>query len=90
LGLRRTSIPSDLHGFLIIQKSKSSLRISIDCLISSHLFQSFPQGSHILHSFRTAKPQFSVAAQNEMRESSFTASVKVALPVIVQGWFCGD
>jgi hypothetical protein len=58
--------------------------------ISPHFFLAFPQRSFIVHSFRTARPQFSVAAQSEMRESSFTASVKVALPVIVQGWFCGD
>jgi hypothetical protein len=61
-----------------------------DRRIFSHFFLVFPQGSLIVHSFRTVRPRFFVAAQNEMRESAFTASVKVALPVIVQGWFCGD
>jgi hypothetical protein len=92
-GQPRTSL---LHGFtricadLLLALQGQHPNSSVDDLIFSRFFLAFPQGSFIVHSFRTARPQFSVAAQSEMRESSFTASVKVALPVIVQGWFCGD
>ena len=48
------------------------------------LFLAFPQGSPIVHRIRTADSRFFVDAKNEMRESSITASVKVALPVIVK------
>ena len=49
------------------------------------LFLSFPQGSLNVHRFRTALALIPVAGRNEMRESSLTASVNVALPVIVRG-----
>jgi hypothetical protein len=49
------------------------------------LFLSFPQGSLNVHRFLTARALIPVAGRNEMRESSLTASVNVALPVIVRG-----
>src|SRR6185369_1812986 len=65
-------------------KSAPKGRLQADS-ISSRLFLSFPQGSLNVHRFRTAAARIPVAARNEMRESSLTASVDVALPVIVRG-----
>jgi hypothetical protein len=55
-----------------------------------HFFRDLPQGSFIVHSFRTDVPRFFIDEQFGMRESAFTAGVDVTLPAIVQGWFCSS
>ena len=54
------------------------------------LFLAFPQGSPVVHRFFTMTPRIFIAGSLQMRESSLTADVNIALPVIVQGWFCSN
>jgi hypothetical protein len=54
------------------------------------VFRDLPQGTSIVHSFRTAVPRFFIDGQFGMSDSAFTAGVDVTLPVIVQGWFCSS
>jgi hypothetical protein len=50
-----------------------------------HFFRDLPQGTSVVHSFRTDVPRFFIDGQFGMRESAFTAGVDVTLPVIAQG-----
>jgi hypothetical protein len=55
-----------------------------------HFFRDLPQGTSVVHSFRTDVPRFFIDGQFGMRESAFTAGVDVTLPVIAQAWFCSS
>ena len=54
------------------------------------LFRALPQGTSVVHRFRTASPNFAIAEFCAIGESAFTAGVNDTLPVIAQGWFCGS
>jgi hypothetical protein len=84
LGDQKCTAPCAESTYMKSTNPKFRIHDLASTQIFSRLFLPFPQGSPIVHRIRTAPSRFFVDARIEMRESSITASVKVALPVIVK------